>query len=234
MSHPLSVVIITKNEESNIEDAIKSAQFADEVLVLDSNSEDKTCQLARQLGAKVEIHDWEGFGPQKNLGIRLARNDWVFVLDADERITNDLKSEINTVLENPSSNGYFVARLNRFFGKNIKSCGLFPDFSLRLFDRTKGKFNNVQVHESVKVIGQTSKLNHYMIHLAYDNVDEFIHKQKMYSKLSKKKKNLFKALFSPCWVFIKLYIIRLGFTDGWHGFVISKVYAKYTFWKYIK
>ena len=234
MSHPLSVVIITKNEESNIEDAVKSAQFADEVLVLDSNSEDKTCQIARQLGAKVEIHDWTGFGPQKNLGIRLARNDWVFVLDADERITHDLKSEINTVLENPSSNGYFVARLNRFFGKNIKSCGLFPDFSLRLFDRTKGKFNNVQVHESVKVIGQTSKLKHYMIHLAYDNVDEFIHKQKMYSKLSKKKKSLFKALFSPCWVFIKLYIIRLGFTDGWHGFVISKVYAKYTFWKYIK
>ena len=234
MSHPLSVVIITKNEESNIEDAVKSAQFADEVLVLDSNSEDKTCQIARQLGAKVEIHDWTGFGPQKNLGIRLARNDWVFVLDADERITHDLKSEINTVLENPSSNGYFVARLNRFFGKNIKSCGLFPDFSLRLFDRTKGKFSNVQVHESVKVIGQTSKLKHYMIHLAYDNVDEFIHKQKMYSKLSKKKKNLFKALFSPCWVFIKLYIIRLGFTDGWHGFVISKVYAKYTFWKYIK
>ena len=234
MSHPLSVVIITKNEESNIEDAVKSAQFADEVLVLDSNSEDKTCEIARQLGAKVEIHDWTGFGPQKNLGIRLARNDWVFVLDADERITHDLKSEINTVLENPSSNGYFVARLNRFFGKNIKSCGLFPDFSLRLFDRTKGKFSNVQVHESVKVIGQTSKLKHYMIHLAYDNVDEFIHKQKMYSKLSKKKKNLFKALFSPCWVFIKLYIIRLGFTDGWHGFVISKVYAKYTFWKYIK
>ena len=234
MSHPLSVVIITKNEESNIEDAVKSAQFADEVLVLDSNSEDKTCEIARQLGAKVEIHDWTGFGPQKNLGIRLARNDWVFVLDADERITHDLKSEINTVLENPSSNGYFVARLNRFFGKNIKSCGLFPDFSLRLFDKTKGKFNNVQVHESVKVVGQTSKLKHYMIHLAYDNVDEFIHKQKMYSKLSKKKKNLFKALFSPCWVFIKLYIIRLGFTDGWHGFVISKVYAKYTFWKYIK
>ena len=234
MSHPLSVVIITKNEESNIEDAVKSAQFADEVLVLDSNSEDKTCQIARQLGAKVEIHDWTGFGPQKNLGIRLARNDWVFVLDADERITHDLKNEIITVLENPSSNGYFVARLNRFFGKNIKSCGLFPDFSLRLFDRTKGKFNNVQVHESVKVIGQTSKLKHYMIHLAYDNVDEFTHKQKMYSKLSKKKKNLFKALFSPCWVFIKLYIIRLGFTDGWHGFVISKVYAKYTFWKYIK
>ena len=234
MSHRLSVVIITKNEESYIEDAIKSAQFADEVLVLDSNSEDKTCQIAMQLGATVEIYDWLGFGPQKNLAIDLANNDWVFVLDADERITNELKKEIITVLENPSSNGYVVPRLNRFFGKDIKTCGLFPDYSLRLFDKKKGKFSNVAVHESVKLVGKTSKFKHYMIHLAYDNVDEFIHKQKMYSRLSKKKKNILKALFSPCWVFIKLYFIRLGFTDGWHGFVIAKVYAKYTFWKYIK
>lgn len=234
MSHQLSVVIITKNEESYIEDAIKSAQFADEVLILDSNSEDQTCHIAKKLGARVENHEWLGFGPQKNLAINLAHNDWVFVLDADERITFELKKEILKVLKNPSSNGYLVSRLNRFFGKNIKTCGLFPDFSLRLFDKTKGKFNNVAVHESVNVIGKTSKLKHYMIHLAYENVDEFINKQKIYSKLSNKEKNIFKALLSPFWVFIKLYFIRLGFMDGWHGLVISKVYAKYTFWKYFK
>ena len=232
MSHQLSVVIITKNEESYIESAIKSAQFADEVLILDSGSEDQTCSIARKLGARVENHEWMGFGPQKNLAIKLAQNDWVFVLDADERITIELKKEILTVLKNPSSNGYFVSRLNRFFGKNIKTCGLFPDFSLRLFDRTKGKFNNVKVHESVNVIGKTSNLNNYMIHLAYNNVDEFIKKQKIYSKLSNKEKNIFKALLGPCWVFIKLYFIRLGFIDGWRGFVIAKIYAKYTFWKY--
>lgn len=234
MSRKLSVVIITKNEESYIEDAIKSAQFADEVLILDSNSDDQTCSIAKKLGARVENHDWMGFGPQKNLAINLAFNDWVFILDADERITIELKKEILMVLQNPSSNGYLVARLNRFFGKNIKTCGLFPDFSLRLFNRTKGKFNNVSVHESVNVIGGTSNLKNYMIHLAYDNVDEFINKQKIYSKLSNKEKNLFKAILSPCWVFIKLYIFRMGFIDGWHGFVISKVYAKYTFWKYFK
>jgi glycosyltransferase involved in cell wall biosynthesis len=234
MSYRLSVVIITKNEESYIEDAIKSAQFADEVLILDSNSDDQTCRLAKKLGARVENHDWMGFGPQKNLAIKLARNDWVFVLDADERITSELKQEILVVLKNPSSNGYLVSRLNRFFGKNIKTCGLFPDYSLRLFDRTKGKFNDVPVHESVKVVGNISNLNHYMIHLAYDNVDEFIYKQKMYSKLSQKQKNIFKALLSPCWVFFKIYFIKLGFIDGWHGFVIAKVYSKYTFWKYIK
>ena len=234
MSHRLSVVIISKNEESFIEDAIKSAQFADEVFLLDSNSNDETCFLAKKLGARVENHDWMGFGPQKNLAIKLAHNDWVFVLDADERITDELQQEILTILENPSSNGYLVARLNRFFGKNIKTCGLFPDYSLRLFDRTKGEFNNVPVHESVKVTGRVSKLNHYMIHLAYDDVDEFISKQKKYSQLSQKERNIFKALFSPCWVFFKIYFIKLGFKDGWHGFVIAKVYSKYTFWKYIK
>ena len=234
MSHRLSVVIITKNEESYIEDAIKSAKFADEVLILDSNSDDRTCSIAKKLGARVENHEWMGFGLQKNLAINLALNDWVFILDADERITNELKKEILTVLQNPSSNGYLVARLNRFFGKNIKTCGLFPDYSLRLFDRKKGNFNNVAVHESVNVIGKTSNLKNHMIHLAYDNVDEFINKQKIYSKLSNKEKNLFKAILSPCWVFIKLYIFRMGFIDGWHGFVISKVYAKYTFWKYFK
>lgn len=234
MSLRLSVVIITKNEESFIEDAIKSAQFADEIIVLDSNSQDKTIQIARQLGARVEVHDWIGFGPQKNLAIKLAKNDWVFVLDADERITNQLQEEIKTVLKNPTSNGYFVARLNKFFGKNIKTCGLFPDFSIRLFDRSKGEFNNVAVHESARVIGKTSKLKHYMTHLAYDNVEDFINKQKIYAKLSQKNKNIFKAFLSPCWVFFKIYFIKLGFIDGWHGFVIAKVYSKYTFWKYYK
>jgi len=234
MGHQLSIVIITKNEESFIEEAIKSAQFADEILVLDSDSEDRTCHLAEQLGARVEKHKWLGFGPQKNLAVSLANNDWVFVLDSDERISTKLQSEIISTLNNPHSDGYLVARLNNFFGKNIKTCGLYPDYSIRLFNRKKGKFNNAQVHESVKIDGKTSKLDHHMIHLAYANVDEFIHKQKMYSKLSNKNKNIFKAFFSPCWVFFKIYILRLGFIDGWHGFVIAKVYAKYTFWKYIK
>lgn len=234
MSNPLSVVIIASNEEKFIEDAVKSAKFADEILVLVNNSTDKTCEIAIRLGARVEKNDWLGFGRQKNLAVNLAVNDWVFVLDSDERITEELQIEILKVLENPTSNGYFVSRLNRFFGKNIKTCGLFPDYSLRLFDRTKGKFDNTPVHESVKVVGNTSMLSHYMIHLAYDHIDEFIYKQKMYAKLSNKKKNIFKAFLSPCWVFFKIYFIQLGFIEGRHGFVIAKGYAKYTFWKYIK
>ena len=234
MSNLLSVVIIAKNQEKYIGDAIKSAEFADEILILDSDSTDDTCKIAKQLGARVENQVWLGFGPQKNRAVDLATNDWVFVLDSDERISSKLQSEIITTLNNPSCEGYLVARLNNFFGKNITTCGLYPDYSVRLFNRTKGRFDDVPVHESVQIDGRVDKLINHMIHLAYDNVDEFIAKQKLYSELSQKKKNIFKALISPSWTFIKLYFIKRGFMDGWHGFIIAKIYAQYTFWKYIK
>ena len=234
MSNPLSVVIITKNEQKLIEEAIKSAEFADEILVLDSNSDDETCELSLNLGARVEQNEWLGFGKQKNLAVDLALNDWVFVLDSDERITPKLQIEIMRVLKNPSADGYLVPRLNWFFGKSIKNCGLFPDYSLRLYNRTMGSFNEVAVHESVKLEGRVSKLENHMIHLAYEDVDEFISKQKLYSKLSEKKRSVLKAIISPCWTFLKIYFIKRGFMEGWRGFIIAKVYAKYTFWKYIK
>ena len=234
MSNSLSVVIITKNEEDFIGEAVKSAQFANEVIVLDSYSDDRTCEIAKKFGAKVFQKEWQGFGLQKNLAVSLASNDWVFVLDSDERITPQLKNEIVSTLKAPLFDGYKIARLNCFFGKNIKTCGLYPDYSIRLFNRFKGKFNNVPVHESVKVNGEVSKLKNHMLHLAYENVEEFIKKQKLYAELSEKKKSLLKAIFAPCWTFIKLYLIKLGFLDGKHGFLISKIYAKYTFWKYSK
>ena len=139
MSNLLSVVIIAKNEEQFIQDAIKSAQFADEVLLLDSGSIDKTCEISKKMGARVQQHEWLGFGKQKNLAVSLASNDWVFVLDADERITLELQTEILNILVNPSSDGYLVPRLNWFFGKSIKTCGLFPDYSIRLYNKKYGK-----------------------------------------------------------------------------------------------
>jgi glycosyltransferase involved in cell wall biosynthesis len=230
----LSVVIISKNEEKFIADAVKSAIFADEVFILDSGSIDETCNIAKENGARVEQHEWLGFGLQKNKLVELAKNDWVFVLDADERITPELQAEIISTLKNPSFDGYYVARLNNFFGKNIKTCGLYPDYSIRLFNRNKGKFNTVSVHESVQMEGKVSTLNNHMTHLAYETVDEFKIKQKKYAALSQKKKNIFKALIGPLWTFFKLYFIEFGFLDGWRGFMIAKLYAQYTFWKYIK
>jgi len=234
MSNKLSVVIISKNEEKFIADAVKSALFADEVLVLDSGSTDETCSIAKNLGAKVMHQDWLGFGMQKNKAVELASNDWIFVLDSDERITLELQSEILSTLNNPMTDGYHVARLNNFFGKYIKYCGLYPDYSIRLFNRAKGRFNNVTVHESVQIQGTTVKLKNHMLHLAFDTVSEFTNKQRKYATLSQKKKNLIKAFISPIWTFLKIYIFRLGFVEGWRGFVIAKVYAQYTFWKYFK
>ena len=230
----LSVVIITKNEEKFIAGAVESAIFADEVLVVDSGSTDNTCNIAKGIGARVVQQDWLGFGAQKNKAVELAKNDWVFVLDADERFTSELQSEVLITLKNPIADGYMVARLNRFFGKNIKTCGLYPDYSIRFFNKNQGKFNNVLVHESVQIKGNTTKLKNHMIHLAYETVDEFIIKQNKYATLHHKKKNRLKALISPPWTFFKLYFIKLGFLDVWHGFVIAKLYAQYSFWKYIK
>lgn len=186
-TNKLSIVIITKNEEKVISDAIKSAQFADEVVVLDSGSTDKTCEIAQALGAKVYQQDWLGFGPQKNRAVELASNDWIFVLDSDERITEELKSELIEELKEPKFDGYFVARLNNFFGKNIKTCGLYPDYTIRFFNRNRGKFTDVSVHESVRIDGKTTNLKNHMLHLAYESIEEFISKQNRYSSLNHKK-----------------------------------------------
>jgi hypothetical protein len=127
-----------------------------------------------------------------------------------------------------------LARLNNFFGKNIRYCCLYPDYSIRIFNREKGNVNDVKVHESVQINGDTDKLKNHMIHLAFDTVKEFSNKQKKYAALSQKKKNLIKAFISPIWTFLKIYIFRLGFIEGWRGFIIAKVYAQYTFWKYYR
>jgi glycosyltransferase involved in cell wall biosynthesis len=230
----ISVVIITKNEEKHIKNAIQSALFADEILVLDSGSIDKTCDIAKKLGARVEHQEWLGFGCQKNKAVELASNDWVFVLDADEEITEKLRYEIIETLQSPISNGFYVARLNNFFGRDIKTCGLYPDYTIRLFNRSKGFFNELPVHESVQIQGQVSKLKNHMTHIAYESIDEFIQKQNHYSGLNPKKRNILKALISPFWTFFKLYFIRRGFLDGRHGFIIAALYSQYTFWKYIK
>jgi len=234
MRNKLSVVIITKNEERFIEDAIRSALFADEVLILDSGSTDQTCKIAQELGAKVLHQDWIGFGPQKNRAIELASNDWVFVLDSDERIPLKLQEEILNLMTDPKNDGYFVARLNNFWGEDIKTCGLYPDYSIRLFNKTKAKFNHVPVHESVQLKTKAGYVKNHMYHLAYSSVDEFIAKQNRYSTLHHKKRNILKAILNPYWTFFKLFFLKRGFLDGWNGFIISRLYAQYTFWKYIK
>jgi len=234
MYNGLSVVLITKNEEKNIIGALKSATFASEIIVLDSGSDDNTCKLAKKYGAKVFHQDWLGFSNQKNKAVSLSKNDWVFVLDADERFSEDLIEDIKRVLINPKYDGYFIPRRNHFFGKFIRYCGLYPDYSIRLFNKNKGEFSFATVHESVLINGKVGYLKNALIHKAYEDIDEFINKQRKYAELSNKKRSPLKAFFSPIWIFIKIYFIRLGILEGWRGFVIALTYARYTFWKYTK
>ncbi len=229
----LSVVILTYNSEKYIEKTLQSCDFADEILVLDSGSTDRTLTIVQKYKANIYKQKWLGFGPQKQLAVNLAKNDWVFVLDSDEYITKELRKEIIKTLQKPKFNGYFVPRLNYFFGKPIKRCGLYPDKTLRLFNKKYGKFTEDLVHEKVILQGRVGALKNHIIHFAYENIEEFIYKQNLYSSL-KRKPNKLKALFSPLWTFFKMYILQLGFLEGWEGFVISKLYSQYTFWKYIK
>jgi len=232
MSNKISVVIITKNEEDFIERSVKSALFADEVLVLDSGSTDQTCSKAANLGAKVFFQEWLGFGAQKNKAIKLAKHDWVFVLDADEKISPGLKNEILKIIKTSDYQAFFVPRLNMFFGKYIKHCGLYPDYSIRLFNRNIGQFNEVPVHESFQTSCATYKLSNYIDHIAFRTVREFRNKQIKYALLHNKKPVFAKMLLSPIWVFLKIYFLRLGFLEGWRGLIIALVYSEYTFRKY--
>ena len=230
---PLTVVILTFNSSKHLEEAIKSASFANEVLILDSGSTDNTLDIAQKAGCRIENQKWLGFGHQKQQAVDLAQNDWVFVLDSDEVITQELRKEILETLINPLKQGYTVPRCNYFFGKPIRHGGLYPDATLRLFDRRRGRFTEDAVHERVLLEGEIGRLHHPMKHYAYDSIEEFVEKQNRYSTLGAKPNRL-KALLNPSWTFLKMYVIKLGFLDGWEGYLIARLYSQYTFWKYIK
>ncbi len=230
---PLSVVILTFNSEKHLEEVLASAAFADEVLILDSGSTDRTLQIARKAKCRIERQEWLGFGRQKQRAVDLARNDWVYVLDSDEVITPELRKEILNTLEKPIHFAYTVPRLNHFFGKAIRHGGLYPDATVRLFDRRKARFTDDAVHEKVVTDQSIGTLHHPMIHYAYDTVEEFIAKQNRYSTLGARP-DRFKSIVNPWWTFWRMYVIKQGFRDGWHGYLIARLYAQYTFWKYVK
>lgn len=228
----LSIVILTFNSQKYLSKVLNSCHFADEVIVVDSGSVDNTLEIAQAFANTKIIHQkWIGFGKQKQAGVNATKHDWVFVLDSDEIITDALQQEI--LSQKLTCKGYFVPRLNYFFGKPIKYCGLYPDATLRFFDKNYAFFSEDEVHEKVLTQEKTDTLTNHMLHFAYESVEEFIAKQNRYSSLNKKD-NILKALFSPYWTFFKIYFLRLGFLEGWHGFVIAKLYAQYTFWKYVK
>ena len=238
----LSVIIIAKNEAANIGSCIESVSWADEIIVVDSGSTDDTASLARSLGAQVYEHaDWPGFGPQKNRALGYATGDWVFSIDADERVTDALRSELEQAMREAQADGYFCPRLSQFCGTFIHHCGWYPDYVLRLFRRGKGRFSDSLVHESVLLTGQSARLKTPLLHYSYLTLDDVERKVEQYSTaaaqqmLAAGKRSTWPgAAIRGGWAFLRTYVIRLGVLDGIAGWRIAAMNARTTYLKYRK
>jgi len=240
----LSVVIITKNEMKNIKRAIDSVKFADEIVVVDSYSDDGTPIFAESLGAVVIQNEFKGFSNMKNFAVSKATHEWVLVLDADEEIRDDLADEIKRIISKDSIyDCYGLARKSSFLGKWMNHSGWFPDYTLRLFKNGKAKFKNVRVHESLLVDGKIGYIDrkYFMNHYTYDSVKQYFEKFNSYTSLAaedliekKKMAGLAQLFLNPPFSFVKQYFIKRGFLDGFHGFVLAVLSALYVFVKYLK
>ncbi|MCD6451703.1 MAG: glycosyltransferase family 2 protein [Acidobacteria bacterium] len=238
----LSVVIITKDEEENIEEALSSVSFADEIVVVDALSSDRTVEIARRFTDKVFLREWKGYVEQKNFALAKARFPWVLSLDADERVTPELAREIEEVLSaRDKADGYFIPRRVFYLGRWIRYGGWYPDYQLRLARREKARFVGGSVHEVMRVEGKTERLSSFLLHFTYKDITEHIERMNLYTSLvafDRKKEgrrpSLLKLIFSPPLSFIKGYIIKLGFLDGIPGFIIAFLSSCYTFLKEAK
>ncbi|MBI5740612.1 MAG: glycosyltransferase family 2 protein [Nitrospirae bacterium] len=238
---PVSVAIITKNEEQCIEDALKSVSDAREIVVVDSFSSDRTAEICRRYTDKVFQHEWQGFARQKQRAVDYTEGPWVLVLDADERVTSGLREEIMKTLPDTDFSGFYVPRENYFSGKLIRYGGWRPDYTLRLFRKDKGSFEVREVHEKVLVKGRVGHLKNPLKHYTYRGISDFILRSEKYSELAAReiikksgKSGIFSLAIRPPATFIKMYFLRLGFLDGVHGLVLAALYGYYTYLKYAK
>jgi glycosyltransferase involved in cell wall biosynthesis len=237
----LSVIIITKNEAVNIRACIESVAWADEIIVVDSGSSDATVEICRELGAQVYVHDWPGFGMQKNRALGYATKDWVFSIDADERVTSELRAEIQSALQGAQAVGYEIPRLSSFCGRYMHHSGWYPDYVLRLFRRSSGKFLDDLVHERVIVNGPIAKLQQSLLHESFRDLEQLLAKINHYSTASAQmlhRKNrtasLKKAVGHALWAFFRSYFLRAGLLDGREGFMLAVSTAEGTYYRYLK
>ncbi len=237
----LSVAILTYNSEGKIEEVIRSVEgIADEVVALDSGSRDRTLDILKSYGVKVYYREFDNFVNQKNYLLSLATKDWVLFLDDDEVLTPELASSIAEELKSPSYDGYYLNRLTNYLGRWIRHAW-YPDWQLRLAKREKCSWVGSEVHESLKVKGRIGYLKGELLHYSYSSVSDHLQKIDRYSTLFAqgalkrgKRFSLLKLLTSPAGAFLRRYILKRGFLDGFEGFVISVMASYYTFLKYLK
>ena len=242
MAVPVTATVITFNEAANIEAALTSLSWADEIIVVDSQSSDRTTEIAGKFTDKVIVRPWPGYIAQKNFAAEQASHDWVFSLDADERVTPELAAEIKKLLgKGPGAAGYRVPRVTFHLGRWMRSTDWYPDYQLRLYDRRRARWSGRYVHESVKADGPVDDLRSELQHFAYRDLAHHIQTMDRYTTLAAKQ--MFEEGRRTGWVdlmvhppaaFFRNYVLRGGFRDGVPGLIVSAMNARYVGLKFAK
>jgi len=243
----LTVTVITKNESSHIDDCLASVAWADEILVVDSRSEDDTAARAERRHARVIVRDWPGYSEQKNFAAGEASHDWILSVDADERVTPALAAEIQAVLSGPAPlahAGYRIPRLTWHLGRWIRTTDWYPDPQLRLYDRRRAHWKARRVHESVEIdagAGDAGRLRQDLQHYAYRDIAHHLETMNRYTTLAAadmhaagRRAGAFDLMAHPPAAFLRNYVWRRGFADGLPGLIISSMNAHYVFLKFAK
>lgn len=225
----ITVNIICSNEEKNIEACLKSASWADEIVVVDGESTDRTVEIARRYTNKVLVNKWQGYAEQRQFALDNSAGDWVLVLDADERCSDGLKEEILTITKSPDNrySGFRIPRKNFFLGKWIKHGGWYPGYQFRFFMREKAGVSERLVHEGYVIEGETGIMKNDILHYTVQSISEFMTKVNKYSTLqaeeksSRKDVRFWHLLFRPVAAFFVQFFIRGGFRDGIHGLMVT-------------
>ena len=239
---PISATIITHNEAKNVARTIRSVSMADEIVVVDAESTDETREIATRLGARVIIHPWAGFAVQKNFATAQAHHDWILSLDADEELNAEAQAAIaHWKSGQPTAAGYRWARRARYLGRWILHSGWYPDYKLRLFDRRQGHWVGEYVHESVNVSGPIEILEGEILHYTCDSLAEHRARIEFYTDLAAQEMltrgeriGIARRWLAPPWIFFSTYFLKLGVLDGYQGFLIARMAARYVRRKYEK
>lgn len=242
MTARLTAVVPTYNEEEMIRECLQSVSWADEILVVDSFSTDRTVEIAHGLGARVLQHDYVNSATQKNWAIPQSTHSWVLLVDADERVTPELREEIRRILaEGPRHDGYWIRRANHFLGRRMKHAGWESDKVIRLFRREVARYEEREVHAEIALPGPLPVLRHPLLHYSFRSFRQYWHKMQLYSDWGAsqllregKSASWFSVGMRPPIRFLKMYVIRLGFLDGMHGLVLCTLAAFTVFLKYAK
>jgi len=239
----LTVTVIARNEADNIDRALASAAWADEIVVIvDAASDDDTAAIARAHGARVEERSWPGFSAQKNYAAARASHDWILSIDADERITPELADEITALLAaEPPRRGYRIPRISHYLGRWIRGTDWYPDYQLRLYDRRAGEWNGRRVHESVHLNAEPGHLSHDLEHYPYRDISHHLSTIDRYTTLAAEqmaadgtRPSIAGVALHPPFAFLRNYVLRRGFMNGGAGFVVSVLNSYYVFLKLAK